>query len=52
MSIKQLREIPTGLPLVGCYYRWGIKFFGNFRPITPYILQTIQDSTMVTTLEC
>ena len=43
MSIKHLREIPTGLPLRGDKYRWGIKI-SRFSTNKFYILQTIQDS--------
>jgi len=47
--IKHLRGIPTGSPSVawGDKYRWGQKI-RDFRPLSRYIFQTIQDITIVT----
>jgi len=43
MSIKHLREIPTGSSLSGA-----LNTFRDFRPISRYISQTIQESVIVT----
>jgi len=48
MSIKQLREIPTGSPLSGALTIGEVYKFRDFRPISRYISQTIHDSAMVT----
>jgi len=44
MSIKQFPKIPTGSPLAGVLNMGWVKKFVDFRPISRYILQTIQDS--------
>ena len=49
MSIKHIREIPSGSPPpTGALNTGGVLKFRDFRPITRYISQTIQDSTIVT----
>jgi len=46
--MKQLGEILTGSPLSGgAKYMWGIQI-RDFRQISRYILQTIQDRAIVT----
>jgi len=49
MSIKHIREIPSGSPPpTGALNTGGVLKFRDFRPITRYISQTIQDSTIDT----
>jgi len=43
-----LRNSDGVTPYRGAEYRWAINFFCYFSPITRYISQTIQDSTIVT----
>ena len=47
-SIKHLHEIPTESPPVGALNTCGVYKFRDFRPISRYISQTIQDSAIVT----
>ena len=50
MGIKHLREIPTASPLTGALNTGEVEVykFPDFRPITRFISQTIQDSAIVT----
>jgi len=43
MSIKQLREIPTGSLLAGALNAGEVWKFSDFRPISRYFSQMIQD---------
>jgi len=46
MSIKHIGKIPTGALNTG-----GVQKFSDFRAVSRYISQTIQDSAIVT-IEC
>jgi len=47
MNIKRLREIPSRSPSAVAINTGGYKN-SDFRPVTRYISQTIQDSAIVT----
>ena len=46
--IKYLHEIPTGSPPAGALNTGGVYKFRDFRPVSRYISQTIQDIAVVT----
>jgi len=48
MSIKHLREIPTGSPSAVALNTGRVYKFRDFQPISRYISQTIQHSAIVT----
>jgi len=48
MNVKHIGEILMGSLPAGLLNRGGGKIFRDFRPISHYILQTIQDSAIVT----
>ena len=48
MSIKHLPEIPMGHAQWWRLIHVGYNFFCDFRPISRYILQTTQDTAIVT----
>jgi len=48
MIIKHLYEIPLGSPPAGVLNTGGVQKYRDFRPVTRYISQTIQDSVIVT----
>jgi len=45
---KGLGEIPTGSPPTGAPDRDGVRYNGDFRPISGYISQTVQNRDIVT----
>jgi len=47
MIIKHLPEIPTGSPPAGVRNTDGINRFHDFRRLSRYISQTIQDSAII-----
>ena len=46
MIIKHLHEIITGSFFAGAINTGWYKFFCDFRPVSRYIMQTIQDSAI------
>jgi len=46
MRIKHLRKIPTGSPPAGALNTGGVYKFRDFRPISRYISQAVQDSAI------
>ena len=44
---QDLREIPTGLPPAGPLNRGGVRKCRNFRPITCYISETVEDRWII-----
>jgi len=43
LCVQDLREIPTGSPPAGSLNRGWVRKYRNFRPITRYISETVED---------
>ena len=46
---KNIGETPTGSPLTGAPNRGGVGYNYDFRTISHYISETVQDTEIVTT---